>query len=98
MLQITRGALYPMVVVRTEIPQSELRSSTIHANLEVQFAGQTAHYQNVPFQLSKQGAETRITGTIPAKCSDFKIDPPKLLTMPIKDEIPVVADATWRPS
>jgi hypothetical protein len=98
MLQITRGALYPMVVVRTEIPQSELNSPVIHANLEVQFAGQTAHYQNVPFQLSKQGGETRITGAIPAKCSDFKIDPPKLLTMPIKNDIPILVDATWRPS
>jgi hypothetical protein len=98
MLQITRGALNPMVVVRTEIPQSELDASTIHANLEVQFAGQTAHYQNVAFQLSRQGNETRITGTIPAKCSDFKIDPPKLLTIPIKNEIPVQVDATWKPS
>lgn len=98
MLQITRGAAYPMVVVRTEVPQSELHSSTIHANLEVQFAGQTAEYQNVLFQVSIEGSEKRITGTIPAKCSDFKIDPPKLLTMPIKDEIPIVVDATWRPS
>ncbi len=98
MLEITRGAMYPMVVVRTEIPQSELNSSTVHADLEIQFAGQTAHYQDVPFQLSKQGGETRITGTIPAKCSDFKIDPPKLLTVPIKNDIPVVIDATWSPS
>lgn len=98
MVQITRGGLNPMVVVRTEIPESELNSSTIHVDLDVQFAGQTAHYQNVAFQLSKQGNETRITGTIPAKCSDFKIDPPKLLTIPIKDEIPILVDATWRPS
>ncbi len=98
MLQITRGALYPMVVVRTEIPESEMNSSTIRANLEVQFAGQTVHYQNVQFELSKQSDETRLRGTIPAKCSDFKIDPPKLLTIPIKDEIPVVVDAIWHPS
>jgi hypothetical protein len=98
MLQITRGALNPMVVVRTEIPESELNSSAIDANLVIQFAGQTVHYRNVPFQLSKQGNETRITGTVPAKCSDFKIDPPKLLTIPIKDDIPVVVDATWHRS
>jgi len=98
MVQITRGGVNPMVVVRTEIPESELNSPTIHVDLDVQFAGETAHYQNVAFQLSKQGNETRITGTIPAKCSDFKIDPPKLLTIPIKDEIPILVDATWRPS
>lgn len=98
MLQVVRGARYPMVVVRTEIPESELDSSTIHGHLEVQFAGQTAHYENVQFQLSKKGKETRITGTVPAKCSDFKIDPPKLLTIPIKNDIPVVVDATWSPA
>lgn len=98
MLQITRGALYPMVVVRTEIPESEMNSSTIRANLEIQFAGQTAHYSGVAFHLTKIGNEDRITGTIPAKCSDFKIDPPKLLTIPIKNEIPVIVDATWSPS
>jgi hypothetical protein len=98
MLQITRGALDPMIVVRTEIPESELTWSAIHANLEVQFAGQTARYQNVPFQLSRKGNETRITGTIPSTCSDFKIDPPKLLTIPIKNDIPVVVDATWSPA
>ncbi len=98
MLQITRGALYPMVVVRAEIPEAELKSSSIHANLEVQFAGQTAHYQNVPFQLSKIGKDVRLTGTVPAKCTDFKIDPPELLTIPIKNDIPVAVDATWSPS
>lgn len=90
--------MYPMIVVRTEMPESELNSPVVDANLEVQFAGQTAHYQNVAFQVSKQGNARRITGTIPAKCSDFKIDPPKLLTMPIKNEIPVTVDATWHPS
>lgn len=95
MLQITRGAMYPMVVVRTEVPQSELNSSTIHANLQVQFAGQTANYKNVPFQLLKKGRSVEIKGTIPATCSDFKIDPPKLLTIPIKNAIPVDVDATW---
>jgi len=44
-----------------------------------------------------QGSETRITGTIPVKLSDFKIDPPSLLTMPIKNDIPVRIDMTWRP-
>jgi hypothetical protein len=95
MLQITRGALYPMVVVRTEIPQSELKSSAIRANLEVQFAGQTAHYQNVPFQLVRKGKNIRITGTVPATCSDFKISRPELLTIPIKNDIPISVDATW---
>jgi hypothetical protein len=38
----------------------------------------------------------RITGTIPATCSDFKIDPPSFLMVSIKNEIPIKVDMTWR--
>jgi hypothetical protein len=38
----------------------------------------------------------RITVTIPATCSDFKIDRPSFFTVPIKNEIPVRVDMMWR--
>lgn len=95
MIEATRGAQFPMVIVRTRFPEAELPSSTIYADLEVQFAGQTAHYQHVALQRSAQGTEVRITGTIPATCSDFKIDRPSFLTVPIKNEIPVSLDMSW---
>jgi len=96
MLQVTRGAQFPMVMVRTRLTEDAATSAMIHADLEVQFAGQTAHYQAVPFQLVNQGNEIRITGTIPATLTDFKIDPPKLLTVPVKNEIPVRVELSWR--
>jgi hypothetical protein len=96
MLQVTRGAQFPMVTVRTRLPESDATSATIHADLEIQFAGQTAQYKQVPFQLAKQGNETRISGTIPGTLSDFKIDPPTLLTLPVKNDIPVRVEMTWR--
>jgi hypothetical protein len=95
MLQVTRGAEFPLVTVRTRLPESATTSATINLDLEVQFAGQTFEYKQVPFQRSVQGSETRVTGTIPAKLTDFKIDPPTLLTMPIKNEIPVRVDLGW---
>ena len=95
MLQVTRGAEFPYVTVRTRLPESAATSTTITLDLEVQFAGQTFKYKQVPFERSAQGGETRITGTIPAKLTDFKIDPPTLLTMPIKNEIPVHVDLSW---
>ena len=52
--------------------------------------------KDVPFQVSAQGNEKKITGTIPCKPADFKIDPPTLLTMPIKNDIPVKVDMTWK--
>jgi hypothetical protein len=97
MLQVTRGGEYPMIVVRTKFPDTETSSPTIHVDLEIQFAGQTVQYKQVSFQRVTEGKDIHITGTIPATVSDFKIDPPKLLTMPIKNEIPVKVDMTWRP-
>ncbi|MGA3081840.1 MAG: hypothetical protein ABSD44_10715 [Terracidiphilus sp.] len=97
MLETTRGAQYPMVVVRTRFSQADAASATFYADLEVQFAGQTARYAHVPFQRVNQGGEVRITGTVPATCSDFKIDRPTFLTVPIKNEIPVRVEMTWRP-
>jgi len=96
MIETTRGAQFPMIMVRTQFPQSETQSSTIYADLQVQFAGQTAHYTHVPFQRTASGDTARIQGTIPLTCSDFKIDRPSFLTVPIKNEIPVRVDMTWR--
>jgi hypothetical protein len=97
MLQVTRGAQFPMVTVRTRLPEAASASTTVHADLEIQFAGQAAHYKEVPFQLVTQGTETKISGTIPATLSDFKIDPPSLLALPVKNEIPVRVEMTWHP-
>ena len=96
MIQVTRGAQFPMVTVRTRLPESASTSTTIQADLEIQFAGQTAQYKQIPFQVVTQGNQIRITGTIPATLTDFKIDPPSLLTMPVKNDIPVRVDLTWR--
>jgi hypothetical protein len=97
MIQVTRGAEFPMVTVRTKLPESSAGSSTIKADLEVQFAGQTAHYQQIPLEVTTQGNEKHLTGSIPATLSDFKIDPPSLLTMPVRNEIPVKVEMTWSP-
>ncbi|HKW17361.1 MAG TPA: YceI family protein [Terriglobales bacterium] len=95
MLQVTRGGQYPMVTVRTRLPE-QAPSGTIHADLDVEFAGQTAHYKDVPLQVTEQGSEAKLSGVIPSKLTDFKIDPPTLLTVPIKNDIPVHIEMTWR--
>jgi hypothetical protein len=97
MVQVTRGAQFPMVIVRTRLPEATPPSGTIYADLEVQFAGQTVHYNHVAFQKTTNGKDVTITGTVPAICTDFKIDPPSFLTIPIKNEIPVRVEATWQP-
>jgi len=96
MIQVVRGAQFPLVTVRFRLPEDAAASATIHADLEVQFAGQTAEYKQVPFQRVAQGNDARVSGTIPATMSDFKIEPPTLLTIPTKNEIPVRVEMTWR--
>jgi hypothetical protein len=96
MIQVVRGAQFPMVAVRFRLPEDAVSQAGIHADLEVEFAGHTAHYQQVSFQHTIQGSEDRIVGTIPAKMTDFLIEPPSLLAIPTKDEIPVRVEMTWR--
>jgi hypothetical protein len=96
MLQVARGGQFPMVTVRTRLSEDASASATIYADLEVQFAGQTVEYKQVPLQQATQGAETRISGTVPVTLSDFKIDPPSLLTIPVKNEIPVRVEMVWQ--
>jgi len=83
--------------VRVRLPADATSLPTILVDLDVEFAGQTAHYKQVPFQHVTQGNEARISGTIPATLSDFKLDPPSLLAIPTKNEIPIRVEMTWRP-
>jgi len=69
--------------------------SKARADLEIQFAGQTVQYKQAAVQRATQGTVTRISGTIPATLSDFKIDPPKLLSVPARNEIPITVEMTW---
>jgi hypothetical protein len=85
-----------MVFVRFHLSAEALTPAAVAVDLEVQFAGQTAHYNQIPFQRSGQGNEARVLGTIPATLTDFKIDPPSLLAIPIKNEFPVKVEMTWR--
>jgi hypothetical protein len=98
MLQVTRGAQFPIVTVRLSLPETSLASATLDCDLEVQFAGNTAHYSHVPFTQVIEGTAHHIKGTVPSTLTDFKIDPPSFLTVPIKNEIPVRVDMVWHPS
>jgi len=96
MLQVTRGGQFPMITVRTRLPEDASTSATIRADLEVQFAGQAVQYKQIAFQRVVQGGETLITGTIPLTLADFKIEPPSLLAIPVKNEVPVRVESKWR--
>lgn len=98
MVQVTRGAQFPIVSVRVRLPDTALSATSLDCDLEVEFAGKTAHYSHLPMQQTIQGQSHRITGVIPATLTDFSIEPPSFLTMPIKNQIPVRVEMTWHPS
>jgi hypothetical protein len=98
MLEVTRGAQFPLVSVRFQLPETALGSSSIRANLQIQFAGQTAEYRQVLFHEVKKGNMIQVSGTIPLKLSDFKIQRPELLAMPISNDVPVRVETVWRQS
>lgn len=91
-----RAAEFPIVTVRFQLPEVAVASPTIHANLQIELAGQTAQYKKVPFQRVTKGNEVRISGTIPLKLSDFKIAPPVLLAIAGKNQAPLRVDVSWR--
>jgi hypothetical protein len=96
MLQVVRGGQFPLVTVRTHLPEDASSLATILADLEVQFAGQTMQYKQISLQHVTKGNDTLIMGTIPLTLSDFKIDPPTLLALPVKNDIPVRVEMKWR--
>jgi hypothetical protein len=96
MLQVTRAGQFPMITVRTRLPEEASASDEIRADLEVQFAGQAVRYDHVSFHRETRGDEVRISGTLPTTLAEFKIDPPSLLAIPVRNEMPVRVEMTWR--
>jgi hypothetical protein len=96
MVQVTRGGQFPIITLRTRLPEGASATATIRADLEIQFAGQTITYKQISFEQATRDGATWISGTIPATLAAFKIDPPTLFAIPVKNEIPVHVEMTWR--
>ena len=62
MQQVTKAGQFPLVTVRTRLPETLAGATTINADLEVEFAGQTVQYKQVPLQQVTEGDQVRITG------------------------------------
>ena len=97
MIQVARGAQFPLVSVRTRFQEDAAGSATMRSDLEVQFAGRAAEYKQIQLQLVRQGKSIRVSGVVPATLTDFKIDPPSLLSIAVKNDIPVRFETTWQP-
>ena len=95
MMEVTKGAEFPLVKVWAEWP-GPLKAGEVKASVDVEFAGRKAHYADVPFKVEElKDGSLHCVGVVPATLKDFSIKAPSLLTVPIKNEIPVAVDLTW---
>lgn len=94
MLEVTRAADHPMVVVKVKLPQ-DLPASGLTVSAEVGFAGKTHVYDNVAIAAIVKERTASTKGRIPMKLSDFGIERPRLLAVPIDDDVPVDFELTW---
>jgi hypothetical protein len=99
MLEVTKAGLFPMIEVNVELKGSDGSSAVkkITADVKVKFAGKTAEYPEVQLDiLEQQLSRVHLSGRLPLTLKDFDIQPPALLTIPIRDEIPVQLDMWWK--
>jgi hypothetical protein len=99
MLQITKGADYPLIVVNVEFPTPVGKEipKEILANLGIQFAGKKMKYSKVNLViLPLAPGQVQVKTVIPIGLKDFEIDPPSLLGVPIDNLVPIQLDMTWK--
>lgn len=93
MLEVTKAGPNPVVTARIRIPKVSSTGS-MDVPAEINFGGETHTYQ-VLLKENTKGNETTVTGRIPLKLSDFKLERPSLLGVKINDEVPVDFELHW---
>lgn len=97
MLETTRGAAFPLITVRTRFALPATGQTELRANLQIEFAGEKASIEGVVLRLAPAGdGALGVTGQFTLRLSEFKITPPSLLGMAVKNDVPVVIRSVWR--
>lgn len=94
MLEVTKAGPFPMISVRIKIPKSTGVDS-FNTDAEINFAGQS-HIYKVSMKTRSEKEGQVVSGTVPLKLSDFKIERPALLAVKIDDEVPVDFELVWK--
>jgi hypothetical protein len=89
MLEVVKGAAYPMIV-------AHIKTHNNAATVDVEFAGvkQKLEIQDIQIVAQKEKS-LHARFEIPLHLSEFKIERPSLVTVPIEDNVPVSIDAIW---
>jgi len=97
MLETTRGAAHPLVMVRANFLPSVLLNDTFSVPLDVEFAGKKGVFRTANFKIVKRfEIELMIQGVMMIQLSDFNIIPPAFLGMSVEDAVPITIDMVWK--
>jgi polyisoprenoid-binding protein YceI len=92
MLEVMKGAKYPLVVARVSFPESVFKSKNWSGEVELDLAGVK---KKVPLTLEIIEKDLFIHGEFAFKCSEFQIERPSLLTVAIDDDVKMTVNTTW---
>ncbi|MCB0377229.1 MAG: YceI family protein [Bdellovibrionales bacterium] len=93
-LEVTKAALHPLVKFNVTVPEGNLKSD-FKSDVEVELAGVKQTLKDIPFTVKKDGNQFSVSSKFAIQLTKFKIERPKLLTIPIDDEVPIDFTSTW---
>lgn len=88
MQKVTRAPEFPLVSVRVKF-ENKITANQVNATYEITFAGKTQSFSAKEFKANLNHKDLKIDGDIIIQLTKFEIEPPSLLGVMIKNEIPI---------
>lgn len=96
MLETVKGALHPVLTVRSRFAPRLAAGGQLTVDLEIELAGQKATVRGVNLQTELlTNRSLKVSGAFIIHLSAFSIERPSLLGISIKDAVPITFNSTW---
>lgn len=96
MLETVKGALHPILTVRSRFAPRLAADGQLTVDLEIELAGQKSTVRAVSLQTELlTNKSLKVTGSFVMQLSAFGIERPSLLGMSVKDAVPITFVSTW---
>ncbi len=96
MLETVKGALYPVLTVRSRFAPRLSANGELSVDLEIELAGQKSTVRGVVLRTELlTNKRLKVTSNFVIQLSAFGIERPALLGLAIKDSVPIEFVSTW---
>jgi hypothetical protein len=96
MLETVKGALHPVVTVRSRFAPRLGSNGELSVDLEIELAGRKSTVRGVTVRTELlTNKSLKVVGNFIIQLSDFGIERPSLLGMAVKDSVPIEFISTW---